>query len=340
MKREAEQPVRRPTLNDVAALSGMSRAQVSIVMRGAPGASPETRKRVREAAAMIGYHPDARARMLASGKSRLIGVIFGMLGRFHLDLVEGVYREAEKAGFQVILSALTPQRDERQAVGTLLDFRCEAAIILAPDRPVPLLHGRIPVVTVAWHAEDSSVDGIRTSDAEGMRLAVDHLVALGHRRILHIDGGPGPIPAARRNAYRDAMRQNGLESEARVVSGGLGQEEGYLAAQEILQRNELPTAIVGYNDDVAAGTLKALAAAGVSVPDDVSVTGWDDSSLASLPHLDLTTVRQDSVEITRLAVERCVARLNDESIGLPQVTLEPELVIRTSTANVKSDQDA
>ena len=103
----------RPTLEDVAARAGVSRALASIVMRGVAGASDGTRQRVLQAAAEIGYRPDARARLLASGNSRLLGVVFGMSGRFHLELLDGLYAAAEKAGYELILSALTPSRDER-----------------------------------------------------------------------------------------------------------------------------------------------------------------------------------------------------------------------------------
>jgi transcriptional regulator with XRE-family HTH domain len=114
---------KRPTLEDVAARTGMSRSLVSLVLRGArTGATAETRERVLQAAAEIGYRPDARARLLASGESRLIGVVFGIAGRFHMELLDGLYHAARKAEYQLILSALTPRRDEREAVETLLDL--------------------------------------------------------------------------------------------------------------------------------------------------------------------------------------------------------------------------
>jgi DNA-binding LacI/PurR family transcriptional regulator len=324
---------RRPTLEDVALRAGVSRALVSIVMRGAAGASAETRRRVMDAAGEIGYRPDARARLLASGRSRLLGVVFGMSGRFHTELLDGLYAAAEKEGYQVILSALTPGRDEGRAVETLLDFRCEGVVLLAPDRAVPVLAGRLPVVAVGWRVETQAVDVVRTSDEVGMRQAVDHLVGLGHRRILHIDGGAGPVPTSRRRAYRTAMRRSGLGEEIRIARGGISQEDGSGAIRELLREDDdLPTAVIAYNDDVAAGTAEALAAGGISVPGQVSVIGWDDSSLARLPHLRLTTLRQDATELTRLAVERCVARIDHRPVAGREQVLLPELVVRHSTA--------
>ena len=323
---------RRPTLEDVARRASVSRALVSIVMRDVPGASAETRQRVMAAAAEIGYRPDARARLLASGQSRLLGVMFGMSGRFHMELLDGLYVAAEKLDYQVILSGLTPSRDEARAAETLLDFRCEAVILLALERPVPLLAGRLPVVVVGWKAEEAAVDVVRTSDDEGMRHAVEHLVRLGHRRILHVDGGAGPVSTARRRGYRAAMRKAGLKEEARVVRGGVSQENGFAAARELLAETALPTAVIAFNDDVAAGLVEAFVGGGVAVPEQVSVVGWDDSSLARLPHLNLTTVRQDAAEMTRLAVQRSVARINDDPVDGREHVLSPELVVRGSTS--------
>lgn len=322
---------RRPTLEDVAAQAGVSRALVSIVMREAPGASSQTRERVLRAAAEIGYRPDARARLLARGRSRLLGVVFMRAGTFHLELLDGLYAAAEQAGYEVILSALTPSRDERRAVETLLDFRCEAAILLGPESETPVLAGKLPVVVVGWHVEDPSVDVVRTSDDDGMRQAVDHLIELGHRRIAYVDGGRGPVSASRRRGYRAAMGQHGLEAQVRVISGGFSQEHGIAAARLLLDQADLPTAVIGYNDDVAAGLLESFVRAGVAVPSDISIVGWDDSHVSRLPHLDLTTVGQDTDQLTSLAVQRGIARLTNQPITAREIILPARLIVRGST---------
>jgi DNA-binding LacI/PurR family transcriptional regulator len=316
----------------VAARAGVSRALASIVMRGVAGASSGTRERVLQAAAEIGYRPDARARLLASGSSRLLGVVFGLAGRFHAELLDGLYVAAEKVGYQVILSALTPNRDEGRAVETLLDFRCEAAILLEPGSAVPVLAGRLPVVAVTWQVRTASVDVVRTSDDEGMRQAIDHLLGLGHRRVIHVDGGRGPVAASRRRADPAAMRPRGRGAEIPVVGGGINHEHRFGVARALLGEGDLPTAIIAYNDDVAAGLVEALVGGGVSVPERISVVGWDDSSLARLPHLDLTTVRQDAEELTRLAVQRSVARIQGDPVSGREQVLPPELIVRGSTA--------
>jgi DNA-binding LacI/PurR family transcriptional regulator len=319
-----------PTLEDVADRAGVSRALVSIVVRGVAGASEETRERVLAAAAEIGYRPDARARLLASGHARQLGVVFLMAGRFHLELLDGLYVAAERIGYQLLLSALTPSRGEQRAVETLLDFRCEAVIQLGPGSGTPVLAGQLPVIAVGWQVDHPAVDVIRTSDEEGMRQAVDHLAALGHHRIVHVDGGTGVMADSRRRAYQAAMRGRGLHRYARSLPGGVLQEDGVAVARLLLGEPRLPGAVIAFNDDVAAGLLETLVRAGVRVPGEVSVIGWDDTPVARLPHLDLTTVRQDVGQIARLAVERSVARLSGEPVADRELVLSPELVARTS----------
>jgi len=326
---------KRPTLEDVAARTGMSRALVSLVIRGDPGASAATRERVLKAAAELGYRPDTRARLLAQNRSRLLGVVFGLQHPFHAELVDGLYAAAEAAGYEVVLSGLTPSRDERRAVETLLDYRCEALILLGPETRTPWLAGlaaRLPVLVVGYRVRGAAVDIIRTADHEGMRLAVDHLVGLGHQEIVHVDGGPGLISADRRRGYRTAMRRHGLGGHVRVVPGGKTEESGAAAARLLQEQGSLPTAVLAYNDASALGLLDALIRAGVAVPADVSVVGYDDNWLARLPHVNLTTVRQDTHRMASLTVDRAIARLTDQEVADGGLVLPPHLVIRGTTA--------
>ena len=228
---------RRPTLADVAAEAGVSIALVSIVMREAPGASAATRERVLEVARRLDYHPDSRARLLRSGHSRLLGVVFAVRHPFHNDLLTGLYDAAGKAGYELTLSAVTPRRDERTAVAGLLQDRCAGLILLGPQLPaaeLAALTARLPVVTMTRGIRRREVDVVRTDDVRGLRLAVDHLVALGHRRIAHVDGARLPGSADRRQGYRQAMAEHGLEEFVRVVPGGSGEEDGARAARVLL----------------------------------------------------------------------------------------------------------
>lgn len=330
-------PGKRVTLEDVAAAAGVSRALVSIVIRDAPGASAATRERVMRAAAELGYRPDVRARLLARSQSKLIGTVFGMAGTFHFDVLDGLYTAAEARGYELILSALTQSRGEARAVQSLQDFRLDALVMIGPDIEKPMLAGKVPLVAVGWHVDDPAVDSVRTSDAKGMALAVDHLVERGHRRIVHVDGGEGTISTSRRDEFLRAMDAHGLLADARVLTGGLTRLEGYTAARTMLDDPRLPTAVIGFNDEVALSVLESFLHAGHRVPQDVSVIGWDNSLASKLPHVRLTTVSQDPQLIAKLAVDRAIARVEGAPIGERDIVLEPSLMVRATTGSARSD---
>ncbi|KPI18957.1 transcriptional regulator, LacI family [Actinobacteria bacterium OK074] len=333
---------RRPTLTDLAARAGVSTALASIVMRDAKGASATTRERVRQAAREIGYRPDSRARLLRSNRSHLLGVQFDLQQPFHADMVEALYAAAESAGYQIALSAVAPSRGERHAAETLLADRCEALILLSPHAPTARLAelaAQLPVVSVARRLRPraTGVDVVRTADDEGARQAVDHLVALGHRDIVHIDGGRAPGAAERRRGYRTAMNRHGLADRVRLVPGGLTEEHGARAARTLVESVSRPTAVVAFNDHCAIGVLDALLRARVRVPEEISVVGFDDSHLARLAHVDLTTVGQEVPLLARSAVERAVARLEGGAKGGDgETVLSPRLVVRSTTAAPRS----
>ncbi len=323
---------KRVTLQDVADRAQVSRALVSIVMREAPGASGETRTRVLEAAAELGYRPDVRARALAGTSSRLVGVVFGTAGSFHYDLLEGLYAEAEKRGYSLLLSAMTGHRDERAATQSLQDFQLDALVMLGPATATPLLAGHVPLVTVGWSVEHPMVDVIRTSDDAAMTLAVEHLIDLGHQRIAHIDGGKQLISIARREAYERTMTQHGLARKIHVIHAGESMMHGQLAAQALLRSNRvLPTAIIGFNDDLAVAALSSFTAHGIRVPEQVSLVGIDDSEIARDPSIELTSVRQDTHEMARQIMDRLEERLRNKDIEQREIILEPTLTLREST---------
>ena len=325
-------PDRRPTLADVAARAGVSTALVSIVMRDAAGASAATRERVRAAAEQLGYRPDSRARLLRSARSRLLGVVFGVQHAFHGDLLSGLYDAAGLAGYELALSAVTPGRDEARAVGSLLQDRCEALVLLGPQSStaqLTALADRLPVVVVARPVRSAAVDVVRTADDEGVQLAVEHLVALGHRDVMHVDGGRAPGAAERRRGFREAMGRAGLPP--RIVTGGLTEDDGAAAARALLG-GPLPTALTVFNDRCALGVLDVLRGAGRRIPAEVSVVGYDDSRIARLASVDLTSVAQDVGQLTTLAVRRAVERLDGAPVTRRELVVPPRLVVRSTTA--------
>ncbi|MEU4422179.1 LacI family DNA-binding transcriptional regulator [Actinoplanes sp. NPDC024001] len=323
---------RRPTLADVATEAGVSVALVSIVMRGAPGAGAATRERVLEVARRLGYQPDSRARLLRSGRSRLLGVVFDVRHPFHHDLLTGLYDAAGEVGYELTLSAVTPRREEHTAVEGLLQDRCEALILFGGRMRTADLAGiaaRLPVVALTRGVRHRDVDVVRTDDPLGSQQAVDHLVALGHHRIAHVDGGTLHGSAERRQGYHDAMRRHGLADLARVVPGGAGEEDGARAAAQLLA--DPPTAVTVFNDLCATGLLDVLRRDGLDVPGDISVVGYDDSSFSRLAHIDLTTIAQDVDAMTTHAITRAVDRIEGNPVSPREVVIAPRLVVRGTT---------
>jgi DNA-binding LacI/PurR family transcriptional regulator len=328
---------RRPTLADVAAAAGVSVPLVSIVMREAPGASAVTRERVRQVAADLGYRPDQRARLLRQQRSRLLGVTFEVEQAFHGDLIEGVYAAAEPAGYDVVLSAVAPGRPEERAIDDVLGDRCEAAILLGPRssaRALVALAAKLPVVVVARKVRSSAVDCVRTDDATGMHSVVGHLTALGHRQIAYLDGGNAPGAPERLRALRAAAMAHDVDGSLLVLPAGPGEEDGAAATRDLLSRTAGTTAVIAFNDRCALGVLDTLLRAGIAVPQEISVVGYDNSRLARISYIDLTTVEQHPRDLTRLAVRRAIARLENEPDGPRDQLVGAELIVRGSTGPV------
>jgi DNA-binding LacI/PurR family transcriptional regulator len=323
----------RPRLEDVAARVGVSTASVSLVLRGAAGPSAETRRRVLAAAAELGYRPDRTASLLARRRRHLLGVLLDVRNPFHAELVEEIQVEADRVGYEVVLATLSRTHDEQRAITSLLDFRCEAVLLLGPDTAdaaLDELAARVPVVAIGRRVKGSAVDVVRSADHVGVAEALTHLIDLGHRRIAFVDGGKGAVASARRRGYREAMRRAGLDPL--VVPGDHTEEGGILAGRMLAAVPDRPSAVVASNDRCAVGVLDAFVRAGLEVPRDVSLVGYDDSTLARLVHIDLTTVNQDAPSQAVHAVGAAVARLDDGRRKPVEVVLRPRLVVRGSTA--------
>lgn len=325
-------PVKRPRLEDVAADTGVSTASVSLVLRGVPGPSARTRERVREAAARLGYRADRTASLLARRRTHLLGLPVVLRDAYRAELAEEVQRAADTRGYTVALSAVTPEHDEHRVVETLLDLRCEAVLLLAPEVDAAVLAElgrRVPLVVLGRHVAPDGFDVVRAADDEGVGAAVDHLAALGHRDVVHVDGGDAAMAPQRRAGFRAALQRHGLAG--RVLPGGYAEEDGARAARALLD-GPLPTAVLAANDRCAVGLLDVFVRAGVRIPQDVSVVGYDDGDLARLTHIDLTTVNQDARAQARCAVAAALERLDGDRTEPTEQILPPRLVVRGTTA--------
>ena len=277
---------------------------------------------------------DNRARMLRRSRTQLLGVVFQIQDAFQCDLVEALYPQAAAAGYHLVLSATTPDRDELSAADALIDERCEALLLVAPQASaaqVARLSDRTPTVVLSRRVRGTGADVVRTSDDEVIAMALDHLTGLGHTRIAHVDGDRMRSSADRRRSYRNRMKRLGLEAHTRVVTGGFTEAEGQAAAARLLSEGDLPTAVVAFNDRAAVGVMFELRRAGLDVPGQVSVVGYDDVRMSRLPFIDLTTVGQDVSATAHHAVLRAVARLDQHQAGDHEILAPPYLAPRSTT---------
>jgi DNA-binding LacI/PurR family transcriptional regulator len=262
----------------------------------------------------------------------MVGVAFGLHDEFHAEVVEQLYLAVDGTGYELALGAVAPTRDEDRVVQSLLGYRCEALILVGPALPraaIEELAARMPVVVVARALRSRTVDVVRTDDVAGSRLAVEHLAGLGHQAIVHVDGRRAPGAAERRRGYSAAMRDLGLDAYARVIPGGLTEQDGERAAARLLA-GPLPTAVTAFNDHCAAGLMAATRARGVCVPDQLSLVGYDDSHIASLSTVALTTIAQDAPALASKALD--LALTEHERGPSSETVLPPRLILRQTSA--------
>jgi DNA-binding LacI/PurR family transcriptional regulator len=322
-------------MEDVARAAGVSRALVSLVMREQPNVSEVRRLRVLDAAARLGYRPNAMARSLASQRTRVVGVIIDDLRNpFFAEIVSGIEQLASETGYQVLLATGGREaRRERAALGALLEYRVDGIILVSPRLPssdIVTAAAEVPLVVTGREVRGASASFVVTDEHTGVGLVLDHLVELGHRQIAHIDGGGGAGGSQRRANYLRGMAQRGLAACVQLIPGDFTEEAGRRATGELLESDSLPTAIFASNDLIAAGALGALHQAGVAVPDEVSLVGYDNISIADFAHMSLTTIDQPRMTMGRYALELLLDRVD----GRREVTLRrivPTLVVRSTT---------
>lgn len=330
----------RPTVIDVAHAAGVSKSLVSLVMRQAPQVSDEKRARVLAAAEQLGYRMNAAARSLSVQRSGTVAVLVSDLGNPALvGIVEAAGPLLEAAGLNPVLgSAVRPSRCpggelDVGTIGTVRDLRVEGLLVIGsvPDgAALAELVDDLPVVMASAPAAGLRADAFRTDDRAGMRLAVEHLAGQGHRRIVHVGGRGGPVAADRLAGFRAAMRAHGLDP-GHVAACGFSEAEGYRATSLLLGRADPPTAVVAVNDLAAVGAMSAAADRGLRVPDDLAVTGYDDSSLAEIRQISLTSVNPDTRRIGELAADRLVGRIGGDTTDPADHLLVPSLVARRTT---------
>lgn len=308
-------------------------------MRDSPRVSDESRKRVTDAASKLGYRPNLMARNLAARKTMTIGVLLNDLHNpWFAEVTDGIHASAERHGYQLILaSGRRSPRLESRALDTFLASRVDGIIVAGcrvSSARLEAVASEVALVSVGRAFSKVSFGSVTTDDAHGARLAVEHLYELGHRRIAHIDGGKGAGAAPRRTGYLRTMRGLGLADTAQVITGDFTEESGAHGAEKLLRGSVLPTAIFIANDLSAVGTIDAIERGGLVVPDDVAIVGFDNTSLAALNHIGLTTIDQPRREMGASAANMLIDVMNDRS-ELTDVLMAPSLVVRRTTARAR-----
>jgi DNA-binding LacI/PurR family transcriptional regulator len=326
----------RPTLEDVAARAGVSRALVSLVLRGSTRVSAESRRKVNAAAAALGYRPNAMARNLASRRTRTVGLLLNDLHNpWFAEVSEGVQRVAGENGYRVLIGSGNGRlKGEEDALESFLELRADGIVLAGPRLragAVATATEEVPIVAVGRSMRTRRVDTVVNDDRLGAMLVVRHLVELGHRAIAHIDGGGGAGARSRRRGYEEAMHELGLADEIRVFHGDFTDVAGVQAAHRLLQSGDVPTAVFAANDLAAAGVLDRLEDEGLRIPEDVSLVGYDNTFLAALHHMSLTTVDQPREEMGRLAMAALLERLEGGRTRPVRHVVAPSLVVRRTS---------
>jgi len=328
---------RRPTINDIARLAGVSKKTVSRVINASPFVRSDTRERIEAVIAELGYAPDPQARGLAYGHSFLIGLVYDNPNpQYVVNMQLGLLDGMRGSGFELVVHPC-----DRGSPSFLEDLRSFVerqrlfGVVLTPsvseDDRVAELMQRIdcPYVRVASVNLDRPEHMIETRDRLGGRAAAEHLADLGHTRIAFVSGPPTFRSSHERRAgFEEALAERGLALSA-ATEGAYTFDSGIECGRKLLQMSPPPTAIFAGNDEMAAGVLQAARQLGVGIPEDLSLVGFDDFQIASRLWPTLTTVRTPTREIGRLAVERLMGR--DDDARDPQGRL-PVLVMRESTA--------
>jgi DNA-binding LacI/PurR family transcriptional regulator len=335
---------KRATSKDVAEVAGVSRTTVSFVLNAVPNVQipDETRQRVWEAARRLGYYPDASARSLARQRSGNIGVllcrsadrVFGDV--FLMEVLIGIHAILHARAYHILLEAVEDVTASEAYIGLVRSRHVDGLIISGPrsdDRQLRDLEAEGFPVVLLGQMPESNLCQIDVDHQRAARTAVDHLLYRGHQRIAFIGQGPQIYTAtqARLRGYAEALAAAGLSfEEALVRHGNFNRASGYDAMQSLLRLTARPSAVFVGSDTMAFGAMAAVRDAGLRVPDDVAIVGFDDEPMASDVTPPLTTVHLPAQLLGTTAAEILMKLTAGEEVAERTVLLDTHLVIRQS----------
>lgn len=330
------------TINQVAEEAGVSIQTVSRVINDRYDVSAETRQRVQEVVARLGYQPNAIARGLASQRSRTLGLVtYDFADYFFTQVVTGAEQEARAQNYIFMLGSTNcGQGDEPKYLRLLTERHVEGVLFARAGSYDDNQHLQnlqetgVPVVTTGYYLPDASFTVIDINNIEGGHKGVDFLIQNGHRQIAMITG-PNYIKSVddRSKGYQQALERAGIPYDPDlVVEGNWLHRSGYQAMKYLLATGKEFSALFAQNDRMAIGAISALHQAGLRVPEDISIVGYDDIPEAEFAGPPLTTVRQPMIEVGQLAARLLIQHINNPSAAPTQVLLDTELIIRSSVA--------
>ncbi|TAM86925.1 LacI family transcriptional regulator [bacterium] len=334
---------------DVAKSAGVSIATVSYALNGRPGVGEETRRRVLDLAKAMGFRPNRLARGLRLGRAHVLGLLIADIANpTYMEIAAAVVDEAAAAGYQVFLShaGVHGELTHRQ-VETLLDQRCAGLIftsVVEEDRALlEQIHAAgVPIVQVIRRISGIHADFVGTDEEAAGHAAATHLLQLGHRHIA-MAAGPRTSSASRLRAQgvRRALAGAGVEIPERwSLEGDLTVRAGYALAAQMLTRAPLPTAMICGNDVMALGAMDAIVDAGLRIPEEIAVVGYDDMALASSRLIQLTTVHSPHAEMGKHAVRRLMERIEDPELPVQEIFVQEHLAIRRTSGDLLSGAPA
>lgn len=336
----------RPTIYDVAERAGVSKSLVSLVLNRSPSVSEASRLAVEEAIAALGYRPSRAAANLAARSTRLVGVLIDdYTNLWFVDLVRGLRTTLGEHGYRVTVADMATAPPTENPVEGFLSMRVEG-VVVAMDVPAALSDPAAPPVVIAGtrRAAPPDADSVTNDDAVGARLAAEHLLSLGHRRLGHLTASGGAA-VVRRASFVEAVERSGATVVTIEHDGPTDEQAGFDGAIALLETHPETTAIFAANDLMALGALGAARQLRRRVPEDLSIMGYDNTPLARTRLVDLTTIDDNSfavgIEAGRLLLDRMNdadartgARAGATSDGHARAThrtLEPDLILRGTT---------
>ncbi|GKV66942.1 MULTISPECIES: LacI family DNA-binding transcriptional regulator [unclassified Sporosarcina] len=323
---------------DVAKLANVSIATVSRVTSNKEGVNEATKAAVLKAMEELGYRPNSAARTLRMSKSNIIIVLMlNIKNSFYSEYIRGLEEVAQKAGYFLLIGSTDgDMTKEKKYMNLIHDSRVDGVILttegIMNESSIKKINKSSPVVLTFDYVPGQNIPSISIDNESASRKITNHLINLGHKRIAHITGYMGRLQSQTRlNGYKQALLQHNITvEEALIQEGGYLFKDGYAAAQKLLSFDKLPSAIYGGNDNIAIGALKAVQEAGLRVPEDIAIVGFDNLDIANYMTPGLTTIHQPRYEIGKRAMSLLLLKIENAEIEKPHIILEDQLIIRDS----------